>query len=160
MFKLTAPRIIDQFGRKRCQKKRKDASYQLISEFVQKYFVLLHELWAGKILFSTWICYTFDVLFWWAVYVVYCCENFSPQSILFPFLNIQCAFARGQNCAAVLFYFICTFFCTWSIQEQRRLMQCSPNTFSLHKSCLMALKLLKLNRLSQATCNVLHKSFL
>ena len=44
---LTAPRIIDRFGRKRCQKKRTDVSYQLLKEFVQKYFVV-HELWAGK----------------------------------------------------------------------------------------------------------------
>ena len=56
------PRLIDRFGRKRCQKKRKDASYQFLYEFVQKY-VVLNELWAGKNSFSTYICYTVDVLF-------------------------------------------------------------------------------------------------
>ena len=45
--RLTVTRIIDQFGRKRCQKKRKDLSYQLLLEFVQKNIVV-HELWAGK----------------------------------------------------------------------------------------------------------------
>ena len=61
-------RIIELSGRKRCQKKHKDLSYQLLSEFVQKYFVV-HELWAGKNSLSTYVCYTLDVLFWWAVYV-------------------------------------------------------------------------------------------
>ena len=32
------------------------------------YFVI-HELWACKNSFSTYVCYTLDVLFWWAVYV-------------------------------------------------------------------------------------------
>ena len=50
--RLTLPRIIDQFRRKMCQKKRKDVSYQLLWEFFQKYFVL-HELSAVKNLFST-----------------------------------------------------------------------------------------------------------
>ena len=36
--RLTAPRIIDQFGRKSCQKKRKDMNYELLYEFAQKYF--------------------------------------------------------------------------------------------------------------------------
>ena len=33
VLRLTVPRIIDQCGRKRCQKKRKDESYQLLKEF-------------------------------------------------------------------------------------------------------------------------------
>ena len=38
------PRIIDQFERKRCQKKRKDATYQLLSQFFQRYFVsIIHD---------------------------------------------------------------------------------------------------------------------
>ena len=61
--RLTVPLIIDQFGRKRCQKKRKDLSYQLLQEFFQKYFVV-HELWAGKNSFSTYfVCYTLDFYF-------------------------------------------------------------------------------------------------
>ena len=51
---LTAPRIISRFGRKMCQKKPKEVSYQLLWEFAQKYFVV-HELWAGKNSFSTYI---------------------------------------------------------------------------------------------------------
>ena len=31
-------RIIDQFGRKRCQKKRKDMEFKLLSEFFPKIF--------------------------------------------------------------------------------------------------------------------------
>ena len=36
-------RIIDQLGRKRCQKKRKDVDYKLLLEFFQKLFVLLEQ---------------------------------------------------------------------------------------------------------------------
>ena len=36
------PLIIDRFGRKRCQKKRKDIDYQFLLEVFQKYFVV-HE---------------------------------------------------------------------------------------------------------------------
>ena len=68
--RLTAAvtRIIDQFGRKWCKKKCKDLSYQLLREFFHKYFIV-RELWACKNSFSTYVCYTLDVLFWWAVYV-------------------------------------------------------------------------------------------
>ena len=41
--RLTVPRIIDQFGRKKCQKKRKDISYKLLKNNFQTYFVA-HEL--------------------------------------------------------------------------------------------------------------------
>ena len=34
------PRMIDQFGRKRCQKKRTDLENKLLQEFFQKYFVV------------------------------------------------------------------------------------------------------------------------
>ena len=53
LLSLTVTRIIDQFGRKRCHKKRK--------------YVDVHQVWAGKNSFSAYICYTLDVLFWWAV---------------------------------------------------------------------------------------------
>ena len=39
--------IIDQFGRKRCQKTRKDVSYQLLSDFFQKCVVLLFFMNGG-----------------------------------------------------------------------------------------------------------------
>ena len=48
------PRIIDQFGRKRCQKKRKDVKYKILSEFTQKYFVAYERL-AVKNSFSTYV---------------------------------------------------------------------------------------------------------
>ena len=60
-------RIIDQFGRKRCQKKRKDVDYKLLLEFLQKYFVL-HEQSAVENLFSTYVCYVPDGLFWLNLY--------------------------------------------------------------------------------------------
>jgi len=61
--RLTVPRIIDQFGRKRCQKKRKDVNYKLLYEFFQRCFVL-HEHSATENLFSTYVCYDPDGLFW------------------------------------------------------------------------------------------------
>ena len=61
------PRIIDQFGRKRCQKKRKDVDYKLISEFFQKNFVI-DEQSAIKNSFSTYVCYAPDGLFWLNLY--------------------------------------------------------------------------------------------
>ena len=42
------PQIINQFERKRCQKKRKYVTYQLLFEFFQKCFVV-HEWLAVKI---------------------------------------------------------------------------------------------------------------
>ena len=50
------PQIIDQFGRKRCQKKRKDVDFELLYEFFQKYF-FIYELWDVKDAFSTYVCY-------------------------------------------------------------------------------------------------------
>ena len=47
VYSLTVPRIIDQFGRKMCQKKRKDLDYKLL---FQKRFVV-HERPAVKNLF-------------------------------------------------------------------------------------------------------------
>ena len=55
--------IIDQFGRKRCQKKREDVDYELLQEFFQNYFVV-HEQSAVENSFSTYVCYAPDGLFW------------------------------------------------------------------------------------------------
>ena len=44
---LTEARIIDQFGRKRCQKERKDINYHFLKYFLQKYLVA-QERWAVK----------------------------------------------------------------------------------------------------------------
>ena len=47
--------IIDLFGHKRCQKKRKDVDYKLLQDFFQKYFVA-HERSAVKNYFNTYLC--------------------------------------------------------------------------------------------------------
>ena len=46
------PRILDQFGRKKCKKKRKDMSYRLLKQFFQKYFDA-HDRWAVILAVST-----------------------------------------------------------------------------------------------------------
>ena len=60
-------RIIDQFGRKRYQTKRKDVDYKLLKDFFQKYFVA-HEQSAVENSFSTDVCYAPDGLFWLNLY--------------------------------------------------------------------------------------------
>ena len=55
--------MIDQFGRKRGQKKRKDVDYNLLREVFQKYFVV-NEQSAVKSSFSTCVRYEPDGLFW------------------------------------------------------------------------------------------------
>ena len=55
--------MIDQFGRKRCQKKPKDVDYKLRLEFIQKYFVA-HLQSPVKNSSSTSVCYAPDGLFW------------------------------------------------------------------------------------------------
>ena len=61
-LRLTVPRIVDQFGRKRCQKKRKNVNHKLLSQFFQKYF-FVHDRLAVKKSVSTYVCYTPDGLF-------------------------------------------------------------------------------------------------
>ena len=57
LFNLTVPRIIDWFGRKRCQKKHKDVVSKILLEFFQKYQL-------SKISsLHTYVCYASDVLF-------------------------------------------------------------------------------------------------
>ena len=70
------PRIIDQFWRKRCQKKRKDVGYKLLYEFFQKYFVV-REQSAVENSISTYICYAPDGLFWLNLYLT---RNREPKS--------------------------------------------------------------------------------
>ena len=59
--------MIDQFGHKKCKKKREDVDYKLIQEFFQKYFVV-HEQSAVENSFSTYICYAPDGSFWLNLY--------------------------------------------------------------------------------------------
>ena len=46
-----------------CQKKRKDVDYKVLKDFFQKHFVA-HEKSAVQNLFSTYVCYAPDGLFW------------------------------------------------------------------------------------------------
>ena len=62
------PRMIDQFWRKRCQKKRKDVDYELLKEFFQQNFAV-HEQSAVENSFSTYVRYAPDGLFWLNLYV-------------------------------------------------------------------------------------------
>ena len=62
--RLTVPRRIDQFGHKRCQKKRKDVGYELLSEF----FFVSHERWAVKNSFIIYGCHEPNVLLWTVLY--------------------------------------------------------------------------------------------
>ena len=66
--------IIDQFGSKRCQKKRKDVDYQLLLDFFQKYFVV-HERSAVKNSFSKYVWSKVDSSFCEAVYVTNNCSH-------------------------------------------------------------------------------------
>ena len=59
--RLSVPRIMDPFERKRCQKKRKDMYYNLLKELFRKYFVV-YECSAVK-KFAQYIRYTPDGLF-------------------------------------------------------------------------------------------------
>ena len=68
-FKFSVPQMIDQFGRKRCQKKRKDVSFQLQSEFFQKYYVV-HEWSAVKNSFSTYVWSNVNSCFCESVFIV------------------------------------------------------------------------------------------
>ena len=59
--------------------------------FFQKYFVV-HELWAGKDSFSTYVSYTFDVLFWWIVFslIPTYCVNFDLSFHLINLFFTNC----------------------------------------------------------------------
>ena len=66
VWSLTSPRIIDQFGHKTCQKKRKDVSYPLLLDFFQKHSVI-HERSAVKNSLSTYVWSKIDSCFCEAV---------------------------------------------------------------------------------------------
>ena len=63
------PRIIDQFGRKRFQNKRKNVEYEVLKEFFQNHFVV-NEQSAVEHSFSTYVCYTPDGLFRLNLYLI------------------------------------------------------------------------------------------
>ena len=60
--RLAVPRLVDQFGRKSCQRKRKDMDYNILKELFQRCFVV-HERSDFKDSFSTYVCYDPDGLF-------------------------------------------------------------------------------------------------
>ena len=63
------PWIIDQFGHKRCQKKRRETDYKIPYDFFQDYF-FLHEQSAVKNSFSKYVRYDPDGLFWLNLYIL------------------------------------------------------------------------------------------
>ena len=76
--------MIDQFGRKRGQKKRKDVEYKLLLELFQKYFVV-HEQSAVKNSFSAYVCNARDGLFWLNLYSAIWKEN--ARTLNFCFID-------------------------------------------------------------------------
>ena len=78
---LTLPRINHQFGRKRCQKKRKDVDYNLLLEIFQKYFVV-HERSAVKYSFSTYVWSKVDSCFCGAVYLYWTMTHFETSLLI------------------------------------------------------------------------------
>ena len=67
--RLTLPRIIDQFGRERYRKKRKDVDCKVLQEFFRNILLYIHERLAVINSFSTYVNYTPDGLFWLNMYV-------------------------------------------------------------------------------------------
>ena len=59
MQRLTVPRMIGQFGRKRCQKKRKDMDYKILLEFFKNTLLCLNG-WLSK---NFYVRYALDVFF-------------------------------------------------------------------------------------------------
>ena len=59
---------------------------QMKNTIVQKFFVA-HELWAGKNSFSTYVCYSLDVLFWLAVYMYFLLKR--------PILSVKVSLVDG-----------------------------------------------------------------
>ena len=101
--RLTVTPKIDQFGRKRYQSKRKYLSYQLLEESFQKYFVV-HEQSAVKNLFSTYVCYDPDGLFWLNLYIyialigllIYRKVRNKSLGLYFFFVIFSAAYIRGR----------------------------------------------------------------
>ena len=75
--RLTVPRKIYQFGCKRCQKKRKDVSYQLLQEFKKNYFAV-HERSAVKNSFSTYVYVQSKVNSCFCGVILDCCKVSVP----------------------------------------------------------------------------------
>ena len=82
--RLTVPRIIDQFGHKSCQKKRKDVDYQLLQELFQKYSVV-HEQLAAKNWFSTTVI-PWTVYFGWICSTI-CWNSMNPMQFKVSWLK-------------------------------------------------------------------------
>ena len=96
--RLTLPRMIDQFGRKMCQMKRKDVSYQLLLEFFQKYFVV-HERWPDsslEIIFSHAIIDDFSKYLRTCRRVFLSCPFSRPKTQLLSYIF---PFTTSRHCA-------------------------------------------------------------
>ena len=96
--------MFSQFGRKRCQKKRKDVSYQLLYELFQKKIVV-HDRLAVKNSFSTYVWRKVDSCFCEALYV-----DSSLNSSVFLWVNDCSRFNKGI-CTSMLSSIDFIFFC-------------------------------------------------
>ena len=89
--RLTVPPIIDQFGRKRCQKKRKEMQYKLISVYSK--ISLVHEFLAVKNLKKRPnLTVTIDFLFQMLIDIYL--QNFRLISL---FLRHYCHCSKNRN---------------------------------------------------------------
>ena len=82
--RLAMPRIMVQFGRKKCQKKRKDVNYQLLHDFFHKYFLCTN---CGLCSVHMYVCtkgiYSFGVNCSWTPVRTICYRPFCTDLLYF-----------------------------------------------------------------------------
>ena len=116
-------RIIDQFGRKRCQKKRKDVDCKLLQEIFQKY-VVVHEQSAVENSFITYVCYAPDGLFWLNLYLAH---NHPHITIINPTNSLFYQFKKKS-------YYLCRHYTTSSSSVEwfkQRVLNHIPFTYDI-----------------------------
>ena len=82
---LTTPQLIDQFWCNMCRKKCKDLDYKLLEECF-KNNLLYTNGWLSKKLFSTYVCYDRECLFWLPLHNIFNWWRF----ILVEFIDFNC----------------------------------------------------------------------
>ena len=85
MQRLTVPRMIGQFGRKRCQKKRKDMDYKILLEFFKNTLLCLNG-WLSK---NSYVRYALDVFFGW---ICRSDQEVIVHETLIPFVQVSSRF--------------------------------------------------------------------
>ena len=112
-----ATKKIYQFGYKRCQNKRKDVVYKLLYDSIQKYLVV-HEQWAVKNSFRTYVCYGLDGLFWLNLYHISVHISYLPfRKSDIPFQWIRWTVNRLWICWLWRKYFSLARNCSFEIHE-------------------------------------------